>query len=390
MKYFSKSVALTLALAMFTLTAPVSAKSVQIKPKPVTNSVKFDIDVTWGNVLGTPTHTGKANFDGSLAVRNGSVQILDTIKFERHDQRKDRIIRKSNPIRWTSWIFNKYDGIKARVNARARAVLHLNTAAGGLNIPVRKLLSADEPIIFNLGDGRELVIKVNKIYTGTFSVAVAWGGPIPSIKPAITGGDPVAIATQIFTPKKLTTANVLPAPVDFSGKVVVDNGATMNLVRPFWFENNDKITENTTNHVAWQSSINGHFDGVLLKTKLDQVNPLDDRISVKFSEIEWSKSFSLTNLYASGIIREEIMINGKRYVLVLVAIKQPVCQSQLAQVLCQNQPTVGPIHSIKPIFKARPTSIKRVKTIKANRVPKFNFRKCLRTNSFSKCLRKLK
>lgn len=341
---------------------------------PYDNTLHMTMTVKWGNVRGTPEHINKVSFDGDISVSQGNVELVRKIRFERHDSQKDRIISKQNPVSWTSWIFNKWDGVRVKVDAPLQSRFVIATDAGGLTIPLTKLVTADKPVVLNLGDGREIVLKVNKIHTDPFLIRAYWGGPTPRVIPE---PQPKPVEKKVHTnsvkavktvsahevqPKKekvskvdvksvkpvsktskkvlalaMVSNEILPYPypyhyprTDFSGALTVMKGAKIDLLRPLLFEpgHGDKIINDSHNNVSWKSFIYGHYDGVLLKARLDQRKPLDDIFVIKFSELEWSRNISLARLYVKGYARFNINHNGRVYHLILQAVHMPFCEAQ--------------------------------------------------------------
>ena len=292
------------------------------------------VTVKWGNVLGTPQNTNKISFDGEINVSQGSVNLDKILYFEHHDQQKDRIISKHNPVSWTSWILPKWDGVRVKVSASPEANFTVQTDQGGLSLPIRKLLASRKPTVLQFNDGREIVVKVNKILTNPFYLRVYWGGPAPKqVMPVQTADEPAvaAMTTQDLDQQLelVETEEIQPIYplVDFSGAMAVGHGANMKLVKPLLFEEfqGDKILEADPNYIAWNSFIRGHYDGLLAKARLDQINPKDDTLAIKFPEINWSKELSLFKLYQAGTAKYKIMFGGRAYNLIIQAVRKNIC-----------------------------------------------------------------
>ena len=60
---------------------------------------------------------------------------------------------------------------------------------------------------------------------------------------------------------------------------------------------------------------------------MDQNYPQNDTVVVKFPELDWGKEYSLAKLYESGTIKSKVEVNGRTYVLVLQALRSPLCES---------------------------------------------------------------
>ena len=303
------------------------------------SNVQMEITVKFGNVYGQPQHIDKTSFDGKIYVGKGDVKLIKTLYFENHDPKKDRITSKQNPVSWRSWIFDKWDGVVIKVNAHPRSNLNITTDAGGLTIPIHKLMTAEKPTILKIGDGREIVVKVNKVITDPFLIRAYWGGPVPQPQ-SVLPVEPIEINPTDAAPTAETAATLTapnpnsilpyqPIPANFSGTFETRNGADMKFLHTLLFEpeHGDKITEIGKNYVAWNSYIYGHYDGLLIKAQMDQNYPQDDTVVVKFPELDWGKEYSLAKLYELGTIKSKVEVNGQTYVLVLQAIQTSLCES---------------------------------------------------------------
>ena len=82
----------------------------------------------------------------------------------------------------------------------------------------------------------------------------------------------------------------------------------MKLIRTLRFEKSDAITNRTDNNIAWNSTVSGGVDGVLVKFVLDRNMNMTDNTSVAlaFSQQGYQKSISLTDLYHKKIIKDQI------------------------------------------------------------------------------------
>ncbi|MDC1205308.1 hypothetical protein N8083_00470 [Candidatus Pacebacteria bacterium] len=307
---------------------------------PYDPPIEAHVTVKWGNVNGTPYEVNKMSFDGSLSVSEGDVSLVDTLYFETHDDAKDQITSKMNPVSWTSWIYNRFDGIKAVVTADPSALVTIRTDAGSISVPYVKLLTAPRATQLKFGDGREIIIKVTKVVTDPFYLYAIWGGPVYTLEDEVTAVKEVenfardlqvAESAEAFGVVLDNHSESLRHREDFSGSLSFENSARGKLVETILFEpgHGDQIIEKGENYVAWESYIYNHFDGLFFKVQLDQQYPIDDTVAVDFSEIGWSKSFSLTSVYVHGVEIQRVVADDKTYIVGLIAIKRPFCDRMI-------------------------------------------------------------
>lgn len=390
MKYIiQKSTTITLALAVLMLSVAPLASAISVEAISATSPKKEHIalSVLWGNVDGVVQNASKMNFDGSISVSRGTVKLIDTIKFERHDAYRDRITSDANPVIWRSWVYNLYDGVEVDISAYISSKVTIKTMQGEMTLPMKTLIRAKDQIRFELGDGREIVVKVKHYVDPTpvpVDIIIGWGGPIDSV---ITNKDRVYTDTErVATAKRLLNVDsasvkpyILPNKVDFTGAVAVSGNGNMKLIEPLWFESNDKITRNVSNYVSWESTIAGHFDGVILKTSVGNpvASPIDDRAILAF-KTEAGNGFNteigLKELYKKGIVRYNLKENGKVYTVVMVALPKPVCKTIFARFVEKCQITIEQVMPLKKVIenynikKVKAYPIRTVKTVKATKV----------------------
>lgn len=282
-----------------------------------TDMLHFVMTVRWGNVLGEVTDKSRTNFDGSISTsEDGEVSLARPLLFERHNEAADRITSRRDPVSWNSLIFGHWDGVRVLVSSRANAEITIETTQGTLTTTARELFSSKKPIIKDVGDGKEIVVKAYPSRKRAFVAKIIWGRPhrddyekVPRICDKIISerGDIGDIDDD--------DSNVLSAsPVrckgfgkeDFSGSLNVEGGVEMKLLRPVRFERNDKITSRGPQEISWNSSIYGGVDGILVKFKLARNATKDTMVTLSFPGQDWSKSISLLRLYHEKNIKSRI------------------------------------------------------------------------------------
>jgi len=337
-------------------TSAIALKNILPIPTP-SFAYHLKMTVLWGNVEGPVQDATKTYFDGSISVNGGHVKLEKAIAFEQHDADHDKVTNYDDPVMWQSLIYNKYDGVRVDIRAEKHSMVYINTVQGGMTLPIRTVVRAaqnEEILRLNLPDGKEIVVKVAlvndtpDIQPAPFHIALVWGGPVPATKPTEN-----IVAMQAVNG---TFNNWAQYPTlvkqDFSGAVTSGNGAALKLVKPIWFESNDKITHEWPNYVSWKSSIAGHLDGVLLKVAFDNGNSADDTLSFKTRfNGGFDKTLNLKELYKKGYDVNRFFVNGKMYVMVAVVIKGPLCASPIADTIgaCDNTITPLPVKNIKPL-----------------------------------------
>jgi hypothetical protein len=145
--------------------------------------------------------------------------------------------------------------------------------------------------------------------------------------------------------------------VNFSGATTVSGNGKMKLISPFWFESNDKITRDSGNYISWDSTISGHFDGIVLRTSANNsaINTPDNLAMLSF-KTEAGNGFdtkiALERLYDKGIVRYKFKENGRMYTVVMVALPKPVCNTFFGKLIptC-NFSDIKPVPILKTIKK---------------------------------------
>lgn len=289
---------------------------------------RFIMEVKWGNVVGDPLTPVKTNFDGSIAVERGQVTLIETLKFDSHDQERDRIRSRANPVAWTSWIFGKWDGVRVGVYAPRQGNVTVETDQGALTIKAGQLADAAAPITLTLSDGRDIVLTTEPYPQRNMLMRVYWGDPEPLARILPAEEDPRAvelndteIAQEIQArPEIYPFPMPLPRLVDFSGKLGFGQGATMKFLKTLRFETGqgDAVVTHDRTHASWRSFIANGIDGVLLRASFDPENPRDDTFGIKFGgDIIWSQEYSLRDLYRKRRVEEKIKYGNREYTLVI-------------------------------------------------------------------------
>ena len=258
--------------------------------------------VRWGNVIDESTYQEKTVYDGSISLsgQTGKVSLVREMFFEKHNETCDKILTKSPSVSWQSCIYGHWDGVKVLVSGQANDTLTIHTAQGDLTKTVKEFYQTRTPIIQELTNNQEIVVKTFPIKKRSFLLTVFWGG-----------GDKTKI--------------------DFSGWLKIKGEAKMKLIKPLRFEERqgDKITGQSQTEITWDSYIFGGRDGLLSRVVLEKEVAEGANLTVAFTsaQVNWQKSFNLIDLFHQRLIKETIPITGinstKPYTLVLAVKRHP-------------------------------------------------------------------
>lgn len=303
-----------LSLGLFPSLLPATTISTQedeiISPLP-TDTIHFVMTVKWGNVQGEVQDKTETNFDGSISVSSAAkVSLIRTLLFEKHNEAADKIISPSdNPtfaeekqVAWNSLIYGHWDGVRVRISSPANDNIIISTTQGSVTKTAQELYEADEPIVQDVGNGKEIWIKTHSAPRHSFIMKLIWGK---------TDRDEYAATVRCAADENTISIEARTRCLNFlkenfSGSLTLSDGAKMKLVRTLRFENNDSITSQSESNISWDSTIWGGVDGVLVKFVLDRNVTNDATVTLSFPQQSYSKSISLLELYHERIIKDQV------------------------------------------------------------------------------------
>lgn len=261
----------------------------------------FVIFVRWGNVLEEPTYREKTDYNGSISLtgQSGRVSLVREMQFEKHNEDCDKILTKFPTVSWQSCIYNHWDGVKVLVSGQASDILTIQTTQGNLTKTVKEFYQTRTPIIQNLNNNQEIVVKIFPLKKGDYFLTIFWGEGEKNQK------------------------------IDFSGSLKLENSATIKLVKSLRFEKEqgDKINSQTSTEVVWNSFIEGDCDGLLSKIIFAKEGAQNASLTINFSnsQVNWQKTFNLVDVYHQRLIKETIPVSGitKPSQLILAVKRHP-------------------------------------------------------------------
>ena len=274
-----------------------------IAPAP-SDTIHFVMTVKWGNVQGEIEEKTESNFDGSISVSSNAakVSLIRELRFEEHNDQFDQIISQENPVSWNSLIYGHWDGVRVLVSSPASDNITVNVTPGSVTKTAKELYEANAPIVQNVGNGKEILIKTHPSPSHSYIAKIIWGG---LERPAYAANQDCEL--EISNLSASARANCLKLPQeDFSGALDLLSGGKMELVRTVRFDKKDSITAQSDDSISWTSNIQGGLDGILVKFILDKNISVDDKFILSFTEQEYQKDFSLLDIYHQGIIKEEV------------------------------------------------------------------------------------
>jgi hypothetical protein len=307
----------------------------------------FVMRIRWGNVIGEPKNISEADFGGSVDVNNdidsnASISLERTLLFEKHSNEADKITGQTNhQLSWNSLIYNHWDGVKVLVSSPAGNDVTIFTEQGNITKTAKQWYDLNEPFIEDVGESREIVVKVYPIKNPKYFLKVLWGNTRRAdyeITKKNIGNNDIAISN-------LSVAKRIFALHDASGSFKMNSGGTLELVKELRFEGRDKIVPTSnSNEIAWKSFVSIGVDGILTKLNLD-ANSLDkaDTVTLNFTEVNnadgtsdtkgWSKDFNIVDLYHDKITTATV--KGK-YGVILQVWRKP----NRSLIRVKNKPTV--------------------------------------------------
>ncbi|TSC95935.1 MAG: glycosyl hydrolase [Parcubacteria group bacterium Athens1014_10] len=336
-----KALPLLMAISLFFFAAPILAvedgEAIDSSESIIeaNEMIHYVMAVQWGNVRGDATSNEKTNFDGSIAISNnteasnlGRISLIRTLLFEDHDQ----ILTKTPNVSWQSWIYNHWDGARVMISAQANANIAVKANGGEITKTAKEFFESKKPIVVELENGREIIIKTHPLKRKKFGLIALWG------------------RTDDTTTNATTTASV--NIVNFSGRFKINEGGTIKLGRKIKFEKGDEITGLSAVNIDWRSLISTDKDGILVKFNLDKTLTSSSTVTVSFNGgVNWSKDFKIFDLYHQKITEEQITVNGdSNYGLTLSVVGRP----NRSLIKVKNKPAVYMIEDDvkKPILSA--------------------------------------
>ena len=312
-------------------------------PTSATNQMlHFAMKVRWGNVIGEPSNISEAKFDGLINVsENARVSLERTLLFEKHNSNgsgsetlscitcssyvADKITKRKDPVSWNSLIYNHWDGVKALVSSPANDNIIIKTTQGTITKTAKELYEMNEPYIQDVGEGKEIVVKVYPIKNPRYFLKVLWGNTkrvdYEKTKKDIVNTD-IAISSLPIAKRAFALHYA-------SGNFKLNSGGTLGFIKTLRFEGKDKIVPtSSSNEIAWESYVSVGVDGILTKLNLD-INSLDkaDTVTLNFTEVNntdgakgWSKNFNVVDLYHDKITTATV--KGK-YGVILQVWRKP-------------------------------------------------------------------
>jgi hypothetical protein len=257
----------------------------------------FVLDIRWGNVRGEVETREEAVFNGSVSVPStGRVSVRELLRFEDHDT----LTSRKNPVSWGSKTYGHWDGVRVLVSAQGGDTVTVTTLQGNVTMSAQELFGLKEPHVTEVGSGREIVLRSRPFERRGYFLAVGWGNK--------EGDSDEARPVE----KDVKAVLLQEGLANFSGSATVSGNSVMKAIRPLRFERaqGDKIGQRSRTQVAWTSWIRGGLDGVLLRLHPDRSNDAQDKLTVSFSEIGFSESFGLLDLYHNEVTTVTVLVPG--------------------------------------------------------------------------------
>ena len=275
-----------------------------IAPQP-TDMIHFTMNVQWGNVQGEVENKAETNFNGSISASSAAkVSLIRTLLFEAHNATADLVTSNMNPVSWNSLIYRHWDGVRVMVSAPAGESITVLTAQGSVTKTAKEFYEAKTPIVQDVGNGKEIIIKTYPTRRHAFVMKLIWG---KTDRADYSETIECATATDANALSAAAKTRCLKFPKEnFSGSLTLSGEAKMKLVRALRFEGDDSIISQGDGQISWDSTIWGGVDGVLVKFVLDKAVSNSASVTLSFPEQKYSKSISLTDLYHKRIIKDEI------------------------------------------------------------------------------------
>jgi len=236
----------------------------------------FIMEVKWGNVQGEVTNREEANYAGTITAEDGLVSLINTKKFDRHTSLTDKILTRYEMVSWSSLIYGHWDGVRVLVSAPSQSTVLIDTNSGSVQISAQDLYDAEEEIVSDMGEGREIVLSTNTIANRSFLAYIYWGGG-----------------------KKWK---------DCDGTLTAGEGHNLELIKTLRFEGQDEIISQSSSSINWNSGIAGGRDGILVKFTADEDATTATPLTVSFEsdDISWQKEYSMLELVHRRHTKEKL------------------------------------------------------------------------------------
>src|SRR3989344_1315827 len=183
------------------------------------------VDVRWGNVLGDVTNREQSIWNGSASTseNTGTVTLLRSMLFERDDA----VTSRANPVSWNSYIYGHWDGLRLHVDGSIADTLIVATEQGEVSIPLSELASATEELVYDMGEGREIILNARP-HQSVWFLRIDWGS-----RQHVRNLNAVESGPSIDSRVGLT---VLPQLYDLSGSLTASAGLGTRLKSVMSFE----------------------------------------------------------------------------------------------------------------------------------------------------------
>ena len=206
----------------------------------------FLLEVIWGDIDNSVEQSvDTTDWSGQIVASDASVSLVYPIKFEGHDESPEEI---DDGVSWGSTIYSHYDGVllKVRPESDDMKVSIESDFFGTITLDFDDLRAGH---VVEFDEGYKIAFKVHhpleywkKFRENPFLLLVRWGN--------LEGGfDPDA------------------EQIDYTGSATAD-GVHLKLLTTLLFENGqDSIISRSGESVEFESTIAGHWDGMLLNVR---------------------------------------------------------------------------------------------------------------------------
>ena len=269
----------------------VSIKKPLVITKPlVINPEPMVVNVAWGNVDSGPysPQPGGRDFTGLVITNRGSVDLLQTLKFEEEDEVTEEYDRF---VSFSSSVQGNWDGLKIKFDPKDyNSQLSVMTRQGTLNVNARELLNKKR-VAKNVLNGYELVFKLveEEEWPVEAELQIQWG--------------------NVYLPP-LENA---PMPMAFHGNLQAE-GVTMELAEELYFEGIDDVYWEQDNAIGWRSEIRDKSDGLKIKIRRDpSVHDNNPKLKISFGRQDFEREIDVKLLLERGRLFYAVPVDGQYY-----------------------------------------------------------------------------
>jgi len=205
----------------------------------------FLIEVLWGDLdKSVDKDAAASDWSGSLSSEGADISVLEEVKFENNDS---FVEESDSKIIWTSEIQSYNDGliIKAFPTKDEMSFTFSSERLGTKTFTYEELKDGE---ILTFDGGYKMAIKLHdplkfrsKFRNSNMLVLVRWGN--------------------------LDGTYDKDAEAFYYTGSLESEGFQTKFVSEVLFEDNDEVTEKTSNTISWDSNIKGHYDGIILRVK---------------------------------------------------------------------------------------------------------------------------